>query len=221
MMKKRIALAAVAGALLCLALTTPPDFRSRLGGEKRSAVYLSTDKQIYRSGENIYFRIVVLDAFQAFPIRGTQSAVLKIKGPRGELVRTMNGAVNDSTGGLIFAIPSDLPGGVYRAFCSVNGSAEAERGFEIRAYRVPRLKTQIEFLKDAYGAGELVRAVLNLRRAEGGVPENARIQLTARVGNREIARIPDLKMDSKGTVSAEFRLPSVLDSADGVVAYLS
>lgn len=158
MKKTKLILSAgvAAGALLGLALTMPEIPKLNFGGEKRIAAYLSTDKMIYRPGETIYFRIVALDAFHNFPVRENHAATLKIKGPRGDVVKTLSGRVSDSTGGIAFRIPADLRGGVYRAFCSVNGSAEAERSFEIRAYTPPRLKTQIEFLKKAYGAGESV-----------------------------------------------------------------
>ncbi len=209
-----------AGALLGTALTMPEIPKLELGGEKRIAAYLSTDKMIYRPGETVYFRIVALEAFHNFPVRENHYATLKIKGPRGDVVKTLSGRVEDSTGGIAFRIPGDLRGGVYRAFCSVGGSAEAERSFEIRAYAPPRLKTQIEFLKKAYGAGESVHVALNVARAEGGVPENADVTLIARLGSREIARIPGLKADSGGNVSASFRLPGEIAETDGTVAFL-
>ena len=57
---------------------------------------------------------------------------IRIKDARGALVRELRGALQDSTGGVVFPIPGEQPSGVYRAFCTVNGSAEAERSFEIR-----------------------------------------------------------------------------------------
>ena len=222
MKKTKLILSAgvAAGALLGLALTMPEIPKLNLGGEKRIAAYLSTDKMIYRPRETIYFRIVALDAFHNFPVRENHAATLKIKGPRGDVVKTLSGRVSDSTGGIAFRIPGDLRGGVYRAFCSVNGSAEAERSFEIRAYTPPRLRTQIEFLKKAYGAGESVHVALNVKRAEGGVPENADVTLIARLGDREIARIPGLKADREGNLSASFQLPGKITETDGTVAFL-
>ena len=71
MKKTKLILSAgvAAGALLGLALTMPEIPKLNLGGEKRIAAYLSTDKMIYRPGETIYFRIVALDAFHNFPVR--------------------------------------------------------------------------------------------------------------------------------------------------------
>ena len=40
-----------------------------------------------------------------------------------------------------------------------NGHTPSERKFDIRAYRAPRLKTQIKFLRDGYGPGEEVVAM--------------------------------------------------------------
>lgn len=196
--------------------TPKPDF----GGEKRIAAWLSCDKTIYKTGETIRFRVIALEAFGNFPVRENLPFRIRIKDARGALVRELHGSLQDSTGGVVFPVPGEQPSGVYRAFCTVSGSAEAERSFEIRAYSAPRLKTQIAFLKDAYGAGEEVHAFLSVRRAEGGVPENADITLIARLDSREIARIPNLKINREGNLSTSFRLPETLAGTDGTLAFL-
>ena len=212
--------ALVCTSLFGIALKPSETPKPDLGGEKRVAAWLSCDKTIYRTGESVRFRVIALEAFGNFPVRENLPFRIRIKDARGALVRELRGALQDSTGGIVFPIPGEQPSGVYRAFCTVNGSAEAERSFEIRAYSAPRLKTQIAFLKDAYGAGEEVHAFLSVHRAEGGVPENADITLIARLDFREIARIPNLKVDREGNLSASFRLPETLAGTDGTLAFL-
>ena len=84
--KSMTAACAAALAFLCLAQTVQKPPALDLGGEKRIAAYLTTDKMIYRPGEIVRFRVVALDAFTNFPIREYRSAAVKIKGPRVSIV---------------------------------------------------------------------------------------------------------------------------------------
>jgi alpha-2-macroglobulin-like protein len=97
-------------------------------------------------------------------------------------------AAEDSLLGYQWNIPAELPGGQYTIDVSYphSGQPPAERKFEIRAYRAPRLKSQIKFLRDGYGPGDEVVATLEVERAEGGVPAGAEVTAIARVDGQEI-----------------------------------
>src|ERR1700733_9322730 len=63
-----------------------------LGGPDRYLTFLSSDKPIYRPGEKVYIRGVMLNAANHKPlvdgqtIRQTANATIQIKGPKGEIV---------------------------------------------------------------------------------------------------------------------------------------
>jgi hypothetical protein len=48
--------------------------------------HLSTDKPIYRVGEQVYLRAPILNAFSHQPLTHDTSAMLKITGPKGEII---------------------------------------------------------------------------------------------------------------------------------------
>ena len=81
--------------------------------------------------------------------------------------------LQESVYGFSWAIPPSQAGGEYTIKVSYpyTGQPPAERKFDVRAYRAPRLKTQIKFIRDGYGAGDEVVALLHADRAEGGTPK--------------------------------------------------
>src|SRR6476660_3094462 len=104
--------------------------------------HIPTDKPIYRTGEKLYVRGVVLRAGGHTPLTGPQSttgaASFEIKGPKGDTVASGMSAIIDSVVGFSWDIPSSQAGGEYTIRVSLPGDGEAaERKFDIRAYRAP------------------------------------------------------------------------------------
>ncbi len=200
-----------------------PITSERLGGSERYLTYLSTDKPVYRGGEKVYLRVVVLEAGTNFPLKQNGYVHYEVKGPRGEKVFTANAPVNNSTAGAVWNINSSQSGGVYTvtsSFGTGDNIAKAERKFEIRAYQPPRLKTQIEFIRKGYGPGDKVQASVNIHRAEGGVPEKAEVTAVARVDGAEVFRKGGITIDSRGNASTEFTLPEKIATGDGALSFI-
>ncbi|MEZ6114086.1 MAG: MG2 domain-containing protein [Pirellulaceae bacterium] len=192
-----------------------------LGGEVRMLTYLSTDKPIYRENETVYFRGVLLDHRTRKPLPEGQiaQAVVEIKGPKGETVFSGMTVSEASVLGFPWAIPSGQAGGEYTVKVSYpwHGFAPAEHKFDIRAYRAPRLKNQIEFLRDGYGPGDEVVATLHSERAEGGVPAGASVDVIARVDGVEAFR-GQAQIDEAGDCTARFTLPAAIARGEGTLA---
>src|SRR3954447_22340274 len=163
-----------------------------LGGPNRYLTAVSTDKPIYRPGETVFVRGVLLNAFDHKPMTEGTTVSIEIKGPKGETVAGGTSPATDSVWGFGWSIPAEQPGGEYRIKATYpwHGHAPAERKFDVRVYRAPRLKSQIVFLRDGYGPGDKVTATLEVTRAEGGAPAGAKVTATARVDGAEIARVP-------------------------------
>jgi len=210
----RAALCGLLTAVSLLLVGLTRDERSQvspqLGGPDRYLTHLSTDKPIYRIGETVFLRGVMLHANTHKPLpEATTDAVVEIRGPKGDVVG--GGWVRTEGSVLAFQwlVPDGQPGGEYTAKVSFPsaGYAPAERKFDVRAYRVPRLKSQIVFLRDGYGPGDRVTATLQVNRAEGGVPAGAKVIATARVDGDEVYR-GETAVDAVGTCRVEFPLPT-------------
>ncbi|MCZ7607881.1 MAG: MG2 domain-containing protein [Planctomycetota bacterium] len=135
----------VLGGALALALAAGlapfngQDKAPDLGGSDRYLAHISTDKPIYRPGETLYLRSVLLHAFKHTPLKGYQYGHVKVTNSRGSAVMESDFRIDDSAGGASWEIPKNMAGGEYTVKVSFPGSghAPAERKFDIRAYRAP------------------------------------------------------------------------------------
>jgi len=201
---------------LVLSMTTTND----LGGPSRYLTHISTDKPIYKAGETVYARGTVLEASAHTPLPGSESVNLQLRGPKGDVVATGAAATQDGVWSFSWAVPAELAGGEYtlEATYPWSGHAPAERKFDVRIYRPPRLKSQIVFLRDGYGPGDKVTATLETKRAEGGVPAGAKVTAIARVDGAEAARVA-AKVDDKGLCTVSFELPKSIARGEGSLAF--
>ncbi len=201
-----------------------PPIAAEAGRVERYLTHIATDKPIYRTGEKVYVRGVVLRSNGHSPIDGAQGsagpASFEIKGPKGETVSSGFSTIVDSIAGFSWDIPSSQAGGEYTVRISVpSGEAPAERKFDIRAYRAPRLKSQIVFARDGYGPGDTVTASLHVERAEGGLPAGANVFVSARVDGAEIWTGSAI-VDASGNAGASFKLPAAIARGEGVIAMI-
>jgi uncharacterized protein YfaS (alpha-2-macroglobulin family) len=189
-------------------------------GSRGYLTHIATDKPIYRTGEKLYVRGVMLGSEGHAP-GATGTANFEIKGPKGETVTSGMTQIVDSVAGFSWDIPATQAGGEYtvRIFHPSTGDAPAERKFDIRAYRAPRLKSQIVFVRDGYGPGDTVGANLHVDRAEGGIPAGAKVSVIARVDEAEVWRGATV-VDAAGNASASFKLPAVIARGDGTIAMI-
>lgn len=192
----------------------------RLGGDSRYQTFISTDKPIYKEGEKVYVRGIILNASNHKPLPNSQSNVtIQIKGPKGDVIASGNASSADSVWSFAWDIPSGQAGGEYKILATYpwDGHSPAERKFDIRAYRAPRLKSQITFVRDGYGPGEKVKATLDVKRAEGGVPAGAKVTVTARIDGTEVSG-GTAKVDANGLCNVEFDLPRDIPRGEGTLA---
>ena len=191
-----------------------------LEGE-RFLAHLSIDKPLYKPGETVYGRAAVLDAFSHEPVKKAGALTFEVRSPKGDVVHTSTGQVEDGVAPFSFDVPKDIAGGSYKLVAKFAGNThpKGERKFDIRAFRVPRLKSELEFVKKAYGPGDTVVATLEVKRAEGGVPAGARVTAVATVDSVEVHR-SDLELDGEGTCEVQFPLPEDIDEGDGTLVML-
>ena len=195
-----------------------PSITQRLGGADRYQTFVSTDKPIYRPGEKLYVRAAVLHATNHKPAVETHAQSVEITGPKGDVIASGMAHPQDGVAGFAWAVPAGTPGGEYTVKVSnpYTGHTPGIRKFDVRAYRAPRLKSQIVFLRDGYGPGDTVQASVHVDRAEGGVPANAKVTAIARIDGVEVAK-SETRIDDQGNASAKFALPPATTSPFGPV----
>jgi hypothetical protein len=198
--------------------TSDPATTQRLGGAGRLLTHVSTDKPVYKAGETVFVRGVVLDANTRVPANQTYAQV-SIKGPKGEVLAGGSSLVQDGAFGFSWQIPDGTAGGEFSILASgIPGAAPGERKFDVRVYRPPRLKSQITFARDGFGPGDTVVATLETTRAEGGVPTGAKITAVARVDGADVAKAP-CSLDGSGHCTVNLKLPQNIERGEGTIAF--
>lgn len=199
----------------------PPPFPKDLGGDDRVSAFVAVDKPMYRGGETVYGRAVMIDSLKRVPLEKPVNVQFQVKSPKGDVVMSVTSRSEHASAPFAWAVPPGMPGGEYTLVARFpwNGYAASETKFDVRAYRVPRLRTDVQFLKKGYGAGEEVTAVLSATRAEGGIPAGAAVTAVARVDGREAYR-GELKLDEHGRCTAKFSLPKDIVTGDGDLAFV-
>lgn len=214
-------------ALLALAPVLPPEREGdppetvapeRLGGDSRPVAHVTTDKPIYREGETLFARAVVLDALTRHPAARGAWLQCEVLGPRGESVLQSSCSGEDGVVPFSWTVPAGQAGGLYRLRFGGPGFVPGERSFEVRAFRAPRIKSQIVFIRDGFGPGDEVTAFLEATRAEGGAPAGAGLTLVAVVDGSEVARQPAGALDELGRATVRFRLPATIERGEGTLA---
>lgn len=202
-------------------VTTALMATDKLGGDDRFRTFVSTDKPVYRPEETIYVRGVILRHQDHRPLAATAqtSALVEIKGPKGDNVASGFVTSAESVLGYSWEIPVEQAGGEYTIRVSYPGEGypPAERKFDVRSYRAPRLKNQIKFLRDGYGEGDMVVATLETVRAEGGVPSGAPVKVVARVDGL-VAYEGQTEVDEQGHCTVRFELPTEIERGEGTLA---
>src|SRR3954466_12951439 len=86
----------------------------------RFLAHVSIDKPIYRAGEHVYVRGVVLGANDRKPLAPDKqtAAMVQITGPKGEIVTSASTSIQDSVAGFEWIVPDDASGGQYTATIS-------------------------------------------------------------------------------------------------------
>ena len=64
----------------------PPPIVNGTDASDRYLTHVSTDKPIYRTGEKVYVRAVVLQAISHYPMTNPGTASFEVKGPKGDTV---------------------------------------------------------------------------------------------------------------------------------------
>ncbi|MEQ8818992.1 MAG: MG2 domain-containing protein [Sumerlaeia bacterium] len=198
----------------------------KLGGEDRATAHLSTDKPIYKPGETVYIRGVLLDAFSHAPVASNpnnawqQQAFVEVRSPLDAVVAGGSANLENGAYGFKWEIPKAQDGGDYTIKLSFpqGGYAPVEREFNIRAYRAKRFRTQIEFAREGYGPGDSVLATMDIKRTEGEVPAGAPVTVIARVDGTEVHR-SQMEVPANGIVTARFDLPETIAFGDGTLTF--
>ncbi|HET6204203.1 MAG TPA: MG2 domain-containing protein [Planctomycetota bacterium] len=181
---------------------------------------VGTDKPLYRPGEPVRVRAVALERFRLTPA-GDLPVRFQVFDPRGSLLADPTVPAIAGVGAWTWPIPDGAAGGEYRVVLTGDPGGfetfpKTERKFVVRSYRVPRIKGDIDFDRDAYGPGATGEATVSVERAEGGVPRGAALDAIVTVDGKEDSR-ETLALPDTGNAKVRFTLPKEIEQGRGTL----
>jgi len=183
----------------------------------RYATYLSLDKPSYQPGETVYYRSLTLSRFD-LDADGELPIGFEIQDASGAIVpgSDVRGITTRSVGCGSFDLPPTLPGGEYSLLArSLDGRfSERRRTFFVREHRLPRLKKELEFVRESYSSGDTVLADLSVQRDEGGPAADVVLHIQATVDGKPVHEDSG-RASAAGTFRIEFALPDEIGPGDG------
>lgn len=183
----------------------------------RCLTYVVVDRPVYRPGETVFFRSLTLQR-RSLRVNADVPIRFELLDPSGAVVpgAVLEGVTDDGVGNGSFLIPSAAAGGPYTLLAkSLDGFFPDERcEFQVRAYRVPRVKKDLEFRRRSFGPGERVEADFSAVRAEGGPVDGADIRVAATVDGKVIYRLTTTT-DATGSCLISFALPTLISDGAG------
>jgi alpha-2-macroglobulin-like protein len=191
---------------------------SYFAGQVGARVYVQVDKPLYKPGETIWFRAWHLGA-RALEGLNQGDLTAQLVSPKGAVVLEKRLAVQNGYARNDFEIPDDVQGGEYLVRIQTPQGEREERPVIVSSYEAPRLKKKLEFVRKAYGPGDIVAATLELKRPTGEPLADKEITVIARLDGAELPRV-QTRTNAEGGALAKVPLPAEIAVGDGLLTVL-
>jgi hypothetical protein len=145
---------------------------------------------------------------------------VQLVSPRGAIAAQKRVLARDGIARNDFALPGELDGGEYTITLLADDGTQDSRKIIINTYEAPRLQKTLEFLRKAYGEGDVVNAAIEVKRATGEPFGERALTGVVTVDEVELQRIA-IKTDKDGKAGARFQLPAKLQRGDGLLTILA
>lgn len=181
-------------------------------------VHASTDRPVYRPGETVFVRGVVLDRATLQPSPHGSMVTARILDPKGAPV-FHSGAIAVSaqedpqratgTGACVWQVPAEAVGGEYTLELHAwSGAFPVERlPFVVRAFTEPRLDKHIVLDRKTYRPGARGSAAVRAERMGGGPAAGAAVRAALVLDGEEVWS-RDGTLDAAGAATFAFEVPA-------------
>ncbi len=196
------------------------DFQRHFSPEK---VYLQFDRPFFEPGEAIWFNAYVRNANSLKASPKSELLHVELLAPNGSTLKKITLLAKGGTAAGDFQLDPTAPGGIYKIKAWTNWQRNTgetfERDIQVQASVLPRLRMELDFLKKAYGGGDLVEAKLDLNTLANQPLANHAFSAVASLDGQQFVKVEG-KTDGKGHARVKFNLPGALTSNDGLLNIL-
>lgn len=181
-------------------------------------VHVQLDRPLYRPGESVWVKTWTVKTadFAAGP---SGFVTYELVNPRGQVVQTRQAPQQQGTATNDFVLPADAPGGRWTLRATQPAGERDERPFIVANYQAPRIHKELEFVREAYGPGDTVQALVELRKGTGEPLADHRVDVLLSVDGATVNEVT-LRTNREGAVLATGTLPERLRTGDGLLTVL-
>lgn len=176
-------------------------------------VHVSTDRPVYRPGETIYARAVVLDRVTLLPRTPQAPRMLaKLLDAKGSPVGQTFDDETTGVGSFAFVVPPGSTGGAHTIEVSSLAGTFAPETIEVvvRPFRNPQLRTQIVLDRTSYAPGARGSAEVTVERMGGGFAAGAAARGALVVDGTEVWN-EQVAIAADGKAQFRFTIPQQVD----------
>lgn len=200
----------------------PDDIGARIdgwfAGHGSQRMHVQLDRPLYRPGDTVWVKswsVVTRGLSQS----GQTSMTYELVDPRGLVVETKRVSQEGGDATNDFVLKPGVAGGKWMIRATLPTGEVDERPFVVSSYEIPRIRKRLEFVREAYGAGDRVEALVELERTTGGPLSDHTVRAILQVAG-EIVLETDLRTDKTGAAFLSADLPRDLASSDGLLTVL-
>jgi len=181
-------------------------------------IHTQLDRPMYKPGDDVWIKTWTVLTRAFAPSRSPQ-ITYELINPRGNVVETKMLIQQGGTATNDFILPADAPGGLWSIRSTLPTGEVDERPFVVASYEAPRIRKELEFVREAYGPGDRVDALVELERGSGGPLAQHEVRALLQVAGETVLE-KTLTTDDTGAVLVSAALPEKLNSSDGLLTIL-
>jgi len=191
---------------------------SYFAGYGSRRVHTQLDRPMYKPGEDIWIKTWSVTTRGLTPPQ-LDRITYELINPQGNVVETKLVQQQNGTATNDFVLAEDAPGGQWTVRSTLQTGEIDERPFIVSSYEAPRIRKKLEFVREAYGPGDRVDALLELERGAGGPLANHEVRALLQVAGETVLE-EKMKTDKTGALLVSAELPGNLSSSDGLLTIL-
>lgn len=188
----------------------------------KEKIYIQTDHVIYAPGNELYFKIYLVEAATQLPSVVSNIVYADIISPSGNILKTLRLQADNGNAAGSYFFSSEMPGGIYRirAYTQWMKNEKDHTWFtkEITLQKVisPRVLMKLDFPKKGYGPGDTVTASYAIRNLNNQPIKQFPAKYTVTVTGNTITT-GKFVTDTSGKAQLQFTLPGTLHTTDGLL----
>lgn len=185
---------------------------------KKEKTYIQTSHVFYKPGEEMFFKIFIVQAENNLPANQSKVVNFELADPSGTVVIKSKYEIKNGHADGSFYFGEDMKGGIYKIRAFTNwmqneaGKNVFEKEITLQKIVSPRILMKLDFLKKGYGAGDEVLADFSMRSLSNlPIPFYEAYYTVMHQGEK--INEGSFITDKEGKYVLKFKLPEVLKSS--------